>query len=221
MNYLAHALPHLDRPYFAAGTALPDWLSVVDRKVRLRPRLLEPHLSAESAPQPLLAAGALRHLADDDWFHRTRGFAEVTATLGLLFRERLQGTDGYRCGFLGHIVTEMLLDSVLIERFPSSLQDYYHSLASIDPELIANSVAVFAGRPAERLAWFVELFLRERILDDYTDDARLLRRLNQVLARVKLTPLPSEAARWLAEARMVVANRRRELLPPEHFPWPE
>ena len=29
MNYFAHALPFLDDPYLAAGTGVPDWLSVV------------------------------------------------------------------------------------------------------------------------------------------------------------------------------------------------
>ena len=38
MNYFAHALPFLDSPYFAAGTAVPDWLNVVDRRVRCRSR---------------------------------------------------------------------------------------------------------------------------------------------------------------------------------------
>ena len=36
MNYLSHALGCLDDdPYVLAGTSVPDWLSVVDRKVRV------------------------------------------------------------------------------------------------------------------------------------------------------------------------------------------
>ena len=36
MNYLAHGFRFTDEPYFLAGTAAPDWLSVIDRKMRLR-----------------------------------------------------------------------------------------------------------------------------------------------------------------------------------------
>ena len=36
MNYFAHGHRFVDDPYFLAGTAVPDWLSVVDRKVRVR-----------------------------------------------------------------------------------------------------------------------------------------------------------------------------------------
>ena len=64
MNYFAHALHHLDRPYFVAGTAVPDWLSVADRKVRLRPRQLEPWLASDDRIQSEVAAGIARHLDD-------------------------------------------------------------------------------------------------------------------------------------------------------------
>jgi hypothetical protein len=220
LNYFAHALPHLDRPYFVAGTALPDWLSVVDRKLRLRPRMLEPYCDSPDELLRELAAGALRHLDDDGWFHVTRGFAETTAELGLLFRERLQGSDGFRCGFLGHIVTELLIDAALIERAPQRLIAYYELVDSIDPVAIAAAVEQFAGRRAEMLAEFVRLYVRERILWDYRTDADLLRRLNQVLQRVKLSPLPAEAAGWLSEARVRVTVRLPELLPGEHYPIP-
>ncbi|MDZ4689269.1 MAG: hypothetical protein SH850_29690 [Planctomycetaceae bacterium] len=219
VNYFAHALPHLDRPYFLAGTALPDWLSVVDRKLRLRPKLLEPHCESEDAVVRELALGAMRHLDDDGWFHVTRGFAETTAELGLLFRERLRGSDGFRCGFLGHIVTELLLDAALIERDPVQLDVYYEQMATVDPHVVAVAVELMAGRPAEHLAEFVTLYLRERILWDYRTDEDLLRRLNQVLRRVKLSPLPAEAAGWLSEARVRVTERLPELLPSENYPF--
>ena len=35
MNYFAHGLRFLNRPYFLAGTAVPDWLSVADRATRM------------------------------------------------------------------------------------------------------------------------------------------------------------------------------------------
>ncbi|MEB3214621.1 MAG: hypothetical protein VKL39_24945, partial [Leptolyngbyaceae bacterium] len=193
MNYFTHALPHLDRPYFVAGTALPDWLSVVNRKVRLRPKLLEPHDTRDQTMTAELVAGTLRHFDDDDWFHRTRGFAEVSAEVGLLFRRGLAGSDGFRCGFLGHIVTEMLLDAVLISRYPAKYDVYCSILPEVDAQGVAQQVEEIAGKPIPQLAEFIGLFARERILNAYVHDTGLLRRLNQVLSRVKLTPLPPMA----------------------------
>jgi hypothetical protein len=220
MNYFTHALPHLRDPAFIAGTALPDWLSVVNRKVRLRPKSLQPFFDHRDPFVAALAAGAQRHLDDDGWFHTTRGFAEVTAELGLLFRERLNGTDGFRCGFLGHIVLELLLDAVLWEQFPTAMDTYYDLIAEVDTVRIEEVVTEIAGVRPERLAWFIDLYRQEQILRDYADDERLLRRLNQVLRRVKLSPLPEMAASWLADARRIVRIRVGDVLPADQYPWP-
>lgn len=221
MNYLTHALPYLDDAAFLAGTALPDWLSVVDRKLRVRPvHLTEPSASADPLLQAF-ARGAQQHLDDDGWFHSTRAFNEVTAELGLLFRTRWGSPDGFRCGFLAHIVLELLIDAELAERYPAALDVYYTTLATIDPGWIEATASAILGKPATKLGWFVELFQREAVLRDYADDDRLCRRLNQVLSRVKLSPLPVTAPSWMAEARPLVRQRLVDLLPPALYPWPE
>ena len=78
MNYFAHALPFLDRPYFVAGTAVPDWLAVADRKVRLRSKHVEAFLDDADPYVAEVAAGILQHLRDDARFHATRAFAETS-----------------------------------------------------------------------------------------------------------------------------------------------
>ena len=217
MNYFAHALLHLDRPYFVAGTAVPDWLSVADRQVRLRPRQLTPWFDATDPIQADVAAGAAQHLHDDAWFHATRGFVEVTGQLTLLFREGLGADDKFNCGFLGHVGMELLLDADLMERHPAEFERYYEILATVNPVEIQSAVNRMARQPTNRLAWFVEIFRQKQFLRDYFDDRRLLVRLNQVLERVKLSPLPDRAEELLAAAREIVRLRAKDLLPAEHF----
>lgn len=220
MNYFAHGLNHLDRPYYLAGTATPDWLSVVDRKVRLRPRLLEPWLSCEDTVQSDVAAGALRHLTDDDWFHSTRGFVEVTGKLTGRFRERLGTDDKYHCGFLGHVGMELLLDGVLMQLYPARFEQYWDVLQAIQSSLVEAAVNRMAKFPATRLAWFIDLFRREQFLRSYANDEALVTRLNQVLVRVKLSPVPADVVSVVTEGRSLVHRRLLDLLPPEHFPLP-
>lgn len=220
MNYFAHALNHLDRPYFMAGTAIPDWLSVADRKVRLRPRLLEPWLDGDEEVQCQVAAGALQHLNDDDWFHATRGFAEITGELTARFRRRLGGSDEYHCGFLGHVGMELLLDGVLMELYPERFEQYWNVLATVDSMRIEHAVNRMAKVPAERLAWFVDLFRREQFLRSYDNDDALLRRLNQVLSRVKLMPIPVDSVDVVADGRILVRQRLQDLLPAEFYQLP-
>lgn len=216
MNYFAHGIRFLDQPLFLAGTAVPDWMSVADRAVRVRPRLVEPLLQ-ERGPDAEIARGILQHFHDDDWFHRTHGFARVTAAMTDQFREALAGDDGMRPGFLGHIVTELLLDAVLIEQGPHRLDEYYAVLRTVDSAAVQNVVNKAARRSTDRLTHFVRLFLAERFLYDYLDSERLLYRLNQVLHRVKLQPLPAGTVRVLDAGRDLVRLNIAELLPPARF----
>ena len=217
MNYFAHGVRFLGRPHFLAGTACPDWLSVADRGVRLRSRRVAPFADASGTPHAEFANGVLQHLADDDWFHSTRAFHEVTATIARHFKP-LGEDDGFRAGFLGHIGTELLLDAVLIDRNPALLDQYYDAFESIDPHEIQGYVSGMALRPPERLPKFIGLFRSVQFLRCYSDPQRLLTRINQVLDRVKLPNLPERAVTVLEEGYGIVAARADELLPPEKFP---
>lgn len=217
MNYFAHSLRFLDRPYFVAGTNVPDWMSVADRQVRVRAKLIEPHLRNDGSPQAEVAAGAMQHLHDDGWFHATRAFTEITADLAIKFREVLGPDDSLHTSFLGHIVTELLIDAELIQQHPGQIERYYEVLREVDPRLVQEAVNMMAKQPTERLAPLIPRFIEERFLPDYLDDARLWRRLNQVMTRVKLPPLPAEAQTLFKIERHIVHDRLGELLPEEHF----
>jgi hypothetical protein len=220
MNYFAHGLRYLDRPYFLAGTATPDWLSVADRGVRLRERNVAEFVEDPDPQIAQFAAGVMQHLHDDRWFHKTRAFFEVTGELAALFRQHAAGDDRFRASFLGHIVTELLLDDVLREQYADRLDRYYQVIASVEPRFIEDAVNRMARGRTERLGMFAGLFVRERFLYDYAHPPRLLYRLNQVLRRVGLSPLPESNTAVLQEGRTIVQSRRRDLLPPQQFDWP-
>lgn len=212
MNYFAHALPFLDDPYLVAGTCVPDWLTVVDRRLRLRVRAVAPFRSDPVAEAAALARGIVQHLYDDARFHETRAFAECQFAITSLAAARLNGEAGFRPGFLGHLLTEVLLDAALAENRPQDLERFFSQLDGIDPLLVESLVTRFAARPPKHLAAMIEGFRCERIIFDYFDDRRLLVRMNQVMRRVGFPPLPDDFVDLLPRARSLVAARRRDLL---------
>lgn len=212
MNFLAHALPHLDRPYVAAGTAVPDWLSVADRRVRARSAGARLLLEDEDQAVREIAEGVIYHHEDDRWFHGTRAFAELSLTFALELRELLPGDDGFRPSFLGHILVELLIDADLIAEDRRRVDAYYAALSQLSAELIESTVNRIAVRPTDRLAVLLPRFIAERFLYDYAENGTLLFRMNQVMRRVGLPSLPETLLPWLDSARQRVANRRGELL---------
>jgi hypothetical protein len=217
MNYFAHGFRFIDRPWFLAGTALPDLISVVDRRVRLRARRVEPFATGAPTPEAELAAGVMQHLHDDAWFHSTAAFHAVSGRLTGLFRAALPPDDAHRPSFLGHIVTEILLDGLLVVENPTTLDAYYAALETLDPLRIEQAVNRMSRHSTDQLSPFFPLFLRERFLADYSDPRRLLARLNQVMRRVKLSPLPASFEHPLREAWWIVESSAAALLPRERI----
>ena len=212
MNYFAHGRRFTDDPYFLAGTAVPDWLNVVDRRVRIRSKQAERHRDAADPRAAHVAAGIVQHHRDDAWFHSTRAFAELSLSICHQLRRDLPSDDGFRPHFLGHILVEILLDAALVAEDPRRLDAYYAAIDALDAQMVASAVNIMAGRPARNLATFIGMSSRERFLSDYADDAKLLVRLNQVMRRVGLPLLPGAFVESLAEPRRIVAQRRDELM---------
>jgi hypothetical protein len=212
MNYFAHASPFLDDPYFAAGTGVPDWLSVADRRVRVRPRRAEAFVEHADPCVASVARGVLQHVRDDICFHETQAFAELSLGLTASVRELLDGESGFRPNFLGHLLVELLLDASLAAEAPDRVEAYYRTLDSVDGRRVQEAVNRMVPRKTVRLAPTIVRFCQERILWDYLEDAKLLIRLNQVMRRVKFGELPERVLDFLPEARRRVEARGAELL---------
>lgn len=195
-----------------AGTAVPDWLSVADRRVRARSARARLLLEDSDPAVREIAEGVIRHHEDDRWFHGTRAFAELNLNFALELRELLPDDDGFRPSFLGHILVELLIDADLIAEDRRRVDAYYGALTQLSPQLIESTVNRIAVQSTDRLAVLLPRFIAERFLYDYGENDTLLFRMNQVMRRVGLPSLPELLLPWLDSARRRVADRRGELL---------
>jgi hypothetical protein len=214
MNFLCHAIPYLDQPLLAVSTGIPDWLSMVDRKIRARGKLARRFLDSPDHELRLVAHGIIRHVEDDRWFHSTQAFVETNLRLAVELRQLLPGDAGFRPTFVGHILIEMLLDALWIRDDRRNAERYYAAAESIPPATIQRCVNAITGKPTSALTTVIERFVDTQFLYDYLDHDKLLMRLNQVMKRVGLTALPDEVRRWLPEAQKLVESRRHRLLTP-------
>lgn len=213
MNYLAHGCDFTHDPYFLAGTAVPDWLSVVNRKMRVRNRQAAAFVEHDDPRIASLAAGIVQHHTDDAWFHESPTFNELCWQLTVRCRDALPPDAGFRPSFLGHILVEILLDAQLLAARPSCADEYYAALRRVDGAIVQEGVNHMAGRKCSRLQWLIPAFCEERFLFDYRDDGKLWFRLNQVLQRVRLPELPPSFCDALGEMRQCIAARWQELAP--------
>ena len=138
MNYFAHGYRFLDNPYFLAGTAVPDWLGVVNRRVRAhRARAERPFAADADENVAALARGIMQHHDDDGWFHGTDAFNRLAWQMANLCSQALPPEEGYRPSFLGHILLELLLDDALIAADPPHLSRCYAAMEQVDASTIS------------------------------------------------------------------------------------
>lgn len=214
MNCLAHAFRFLDDPHFAAGTCVPDWLSMVDRQARIKRKNVEIFLQA---PGPKsqgteIAAGIVQHFDDDDRFHSQTAFAEICSELSQQLARHLVGDHGMRPRFTAHVMVEMLLDSEIENRLPGTLDRYYETLSKVDPVCLLDTINQLALRPSTRFSEFLPRYMNEKFMFDYLEDRSLMNRLNGVLRRVRLAELPRSVTDVISWARTKVHERYDELL---------
>lgn len=214
MNFLSHALPYLSTPVVAVATGTPDWLSVIDRKIRARRRLVMPHLDSPHRMLRDVARGILAHLDDDQWFHTSEAFVELNLRFAMQLREQLPGDEGFRPMFVGHVLIEVLLDALWIDEDRGHAEAYYQAVSDLDVAEFQDAVNVITGKPTDRLVEVIPRYVDSAFLYDYSDPERLLFRMNQVMSRVGLTRLPDRLVSWLVLARRDVESRRVRLLTP-------
>ncbi|MEM1225760.1 MAG: hypothetical protein AAGJ40_08675 [Planctomycetota bacterium] len=213
MNFLCHAIPYFDRPVVAVCTGIPDWLSVIDRKIRARRPGAAAAARSDDAVLRDAASGVLAHLDDDHWFHSTDVFTRLNLQFAVTLRDHLSGDEGFRPSFVGHIIIEMLLDASYVVHSPDLVDSYYNMVRHADHESIQQAVNEITGKPTHAIAPTMRRFVEIGFLYDYSTDEGLLFRVNQVLRRVGLPPMSSPAVLdWVAEARRQVIENHARLL---------
>ena len=216
MNYLSHGYRFLSDPQFLAGTALPDWLSVVNRRVRVtskRTRAAQENPPGEAdANFQRICEGIQQHHHDDDRFHRCELFMQLEGRLATEFRKNMPDPYDHRPGFLGHIVVELLLDAWLAEQNTTLLDDYYAACDVIPEDSVQSAVNLIASQSTDRLAYFIGRFREAKFLYDYMTDESLLMRVNGVLRRVGLEVLDPINTRALGFGRELLTEHAAALL---------
>jgi len=218
MNFLCHALPYLDQPVRAACTGVPDWLSVIDRKIRARRKLATPYLNSTDPLMAELASGIVCHIEDDQWFHGSELFTRLNLEFAVQLRQYLPGDEGFRPSFVGHVVIEMLLDGHYVLHQRQLVDRYYAVVDSLPAEKIQSRLNRITGKPTDRFAATIRRFVDLQFIYDYATDKGVLFRINQVLARVRLAPLPDTVLDWIAEVRTIVEQNHQPLLTPTDGP---
>lgn len=215
MNLIGHyTCAAMPAPEVRVGAVLPDLVALYRRKVR--PLVLARTWGEREAEWPAgmgpLLAGVAFHQTVDVHFHR----APVFRTSAEAIQSALLGasrTPGLKRFLPAHVLTELFLDHLLLQRDPDLAEAFYRDLADA-----AALMETFVARHplADRTAFraFLDHIVNGRFVDAYASPGGLLRRMERILLHMgqrALEPAEQEAvvAYWQGAAEETLARLDR------------
>ena len=183
MNYISHF--RLDRhreDYIAFGTLFPDLARGPLPHLRLFG--IVPGLAHSGPVEESMKHGMLRHFEVDKKFHSSSFMLNYSSLLKERFMSSEAGKSGARMFFVSHILTEMLLDRVLLVHEPALGTEFYDLLARIDTEVITGLFRSHPEYQPERFTEFFHRFRDSRYLFSYLETEGLFYALNRICKNI-------------------------------------
>lgn len=185
MNYISHYYCLKDKnPYTTLGTLLPDIIphfSYLHNKYFL-------HFNSQSLNKEefQLWLGVENHYADDKFFHAMSFFKQGMMRIEEEMHKSLVLKELRRKYLISHVLYELILDHMILERFPEIAEGVYADLEQVDIAKLNMFLKNIIGEN-EKINLFLgsfERFLDRRFLGFYAIDSNLVKSLHMVSGKI-------------------------------------
>lgn len=158
----------------------------------------------------LIWQGFQQHLKADALFHNTEFFTGQTKNIRFVLERTGLVQPGLRLFFVAHVLLEILLDRIIIKKYPEIPDRFYNDLDVIGEDTVSSFFANMDSQVPDRLFRMLARFKEHRYLYSYVDDERLFFALNRIMERGGQIPYPDSV---LPVFSMAVAEMESTLFP--------
>ncbi len=185
MNYISHYYCLKDKnPYTTLGTLLPDIIphfSFLHNKYFL-------HYNTQlfNKEEFQLWHGVENHYADDKFFHAMSFFKQGMICIEEEMHKNLILKELRRKYLISHVLYELILDHMILERFPNIAEGIYADLGQVDIAKLRTFLENLIGEN-EKINLFLDSFdrfLERRFLGFYAIDSNLVKSLHMVSGKI-------------------------------------
>lgn len=178
LNYFAHYYfdQHPTSELHNTGLVLPDLVRNFVKGKKLKTQHLTPEIVEK---YPDLSEGTMKHFSRDSRFHGSQYFQFSNEKINRVIAPVFKRIDIPRYWFAGHLLSEMMIDRVLIKKHPEMIQQFYTELEKTHQPLIHD----FLGMNADETTLFeqrMDRFLQARYLEHYVHDSAMAFSLHKV-----------------------------------------
>ncbi len=185
MNYVSHYYCLKDKnPYSTLGVLLPD---ILDRFSFLHNKYFSVYNSEFLNKEGnQLWKGIEQHYADDNFFHSLSFFKNGMASIEEEMRKATLLRDLKRKYLISHVLYELILDHMILERHPDIVSGIYSNLAGVDTLELKNFLGNIIGEN-EEIDLFLDSyvrFLNRKFLNFYAVESNLVKSLHMVSGKI-------------------------------------
>lgn len=179
MNYFSHFfVDHIPGNHeYNTGLLLPDvtrnWI-----------KTFKNHNSGSVSGEQFYR-GCLTHYAADKQFHSSPFFKELFREAGIIINNSAFSSGLNRKWFLAHILLELMIDRILIGRFPELLDAFYFSLSHIKDGDLSVYLREQGMNEADTDYFFENFdhFRKVRYIYYYADNNKFVYSLNRIMMK--------------------------------------
>lgn len=197
MNYLSHF--YFDRvdenKYYNIGLILPDLARSHIPKLRINPYRNIEFTTHEIAS---INKGCNKHFESDRKFHNWIVFVELTNRATEIIREN-GDKEINRDYFITHILVELLLDKLLLDKEPDLAEQFYEMIKSVEMDWILKYMRYSGLQDDELWKGQHRRFMKAGFLRNYTSIENVIESVGQVAVKTGLKELNDEQKELLVE----------------------
>ncbi|MFN7313816.1 MAG: hypothetical protein ACK5UI_10080 [Bacteroidota bacterium] len=202
MNYFAHYfLDHQPGEHeYNTGLLLPD----ITRNL-VTPFHHPPQINESWANQ--FYSGCLQHYASDKKFHASSLFTYLLDLTKYEVEQVDLSEQVQRKWFLCHIMAELMLDRILVWRFPETLAAFYQSLQSINDAQLKSYLEAYHLKDTLSFFDFFNHFRSVQYIFYYTNNNKFVYSLNRIMIKAKVGSMPQNDQEKLEVAGQNLFNQ--------------
>ena len=176
MNFIAHYhFYRTDDRYYNVGLVLPDLVRNFC-KIHLRPNHVFQHPQLRA-----LSMGSQMHLDSDKLFHNSSFFRQCEDLCGYLLDDKARWP---RKWFLNHLLSEILLDRIIIEKYPGIVESFYADLSKANPEHTELFLKMNGINNYQNFTPALQRFVNVAFIFEYLHNEKIVLALGRVYSRL-------------------------------------
>lgn len=146
--------------------------------------------------------GCQAHYYADKQFHGSTFFTEMSAKALDCLNKAPFSPAVHRKWFIAHILTELMIDRILVGQYRNLLDEFYQSLSTAGDEHLSHFLLYFGMKDIDSFFEFFNHFRSVQYIHYYTDNNKFVYSLNRIVIRAGVGSLSEEDQTVLLNAAL-------------------